>query len=215
MKKNGYGSNPATARSRLGNTLVTRYDIDNFIVGLLIMFLCVYALELMILLPCGSFHDIVNCDLPPASKAFWQAYFELDPLFLEMPAWLVTVMSIQDFLFNPWWVLSLFMFWTGRQEANWYKTGTLVVCGIIIGTTAITFGVQLMHPHYTAKIMALLVLINGPWIAAPLLYAWRLRHADSVALPVRRKSGTIGRAIVMMLIPTLIYFSMSAIRRMG
>ena len=65
------------------------------------MFLLVYALELMILIPCGSFHDIMSCDLPPASRAFWQAYFELDPLFLEMPAWLVTVMSIQDYLFNP------------------------------------------------------------------------------------------------------------------
>ena len=91
-----------TDSPRLGHTLTTRYDIDNFIVGLLIMFLLVYALELMILIPCGSFHDIMSCDLPPASRAFWQAYFELDPLFLEMPAWLVTVMSIQDYLFNPW-----------------------------------------------------------------------------------------------------------------
>lgn len=202
------------APARLGYTLRTRYDIDNFIVGLLIMFLVVYALELMILIPCGSFHDIMSCDLPPASQAFWKAYFDLDPLFLEMPAWLVTVMSIQDYLFNPWWVLSLFMFWTGRQEANWYRTCTLLVCGTIIGTTAVTFGVQMAHPHYTAQIMAMLVMINGPWIAAPLLYAYRLRHTDPSSVSTYRPSGTITRAIVIMLIPTIIYFSMSIIRRM-
>ncbi|MCB1679902.1 MAG: hypothetical protein KDI16_14555 [Halioglobus sp.] len=212
MGKNSYHSNADSAR--LGHRLTTRYDIDNFIIGLLIMFLCVYALELMILIPCGSFHDIVSCDLPPSSEAFWRDYFNLDPLFLEMPPWLVTVMSIQDYLFNPWWVLSLFMFWTGRQEANWYRTSTVLVCGIIIGTTAVTFGVQSFYPHYTTRVMAQLVLINGPWIVAPLLYAWRLRHTSPGATPIYRKSGTRTRAIVMMLIPTLIYFSMSAVRRM-
>ncbi len=203
-----------TDSPRLGHTLTTRYDIDNFIVGLLIMFLLVYALELMILIPCGSFHDIMSCDLPPASRAFWQAYFELDPLFLEMPAWLVTVMSIQDYLFNPWWVLSLFMFWTGRQQTNWYRTCTLVMCGTIIGTTAVTFGVQSAHPHYTTGIMAMLVVINGPWIAAPLLYIWRLRHTSPAAANAGRPSGTVVRAMVMVLLPTILYFSMSAIRRM-
>jgi uncharacterized membrane protein YhaH (DUF805 family) len=199
---------------RTGNTLTTRHDIDNFIIGLLIMFLCVYALELMILMPCGSFHDIVSCDLPSASQAFWQAYFDLDPLFLEMPDWLVVVMSIQDFVFNPWWALSLLMFWTGRQEANWYRTSTLVICGLIIATTAITFGVQSMHPHYTASVMALLTVINGPWIAAPLLYVWRLRHRDNPAAPPGRPSGTITRGLTMMIAPTVMYFAMSAIRRM-
>lgn len=219
MTKNAYSPTPASrlgavAPGRLGNTLRGRYNIDNFIVGLLIMYLFVYALELMILMPCASFHDIVNCDLPPASKAFWQAYFILDPLFLEMPAWLVAVMTIQDFLFNPWWVVSLFMFWTGRQEANWYRTLTVLVCGIIVATTSVTFAVQMMHPHYTAKVMAMLTMINGPWIVGPLLFVWRLRHTDSMNPPAYRKSGTIWFALLMMVIPTIIYFSMSTIRRM-
>lgn len=199
---------------RIGNTLKSRYLIDNFICGMLVMYLFVYAAELYILLPCGSFHDIANCDLPPASMAFWRAYFELDPLFLQMPAWLVVVMSIQDFLFNPWWLLSLFMFWTGRQEANWYKTLTLLVCGTIIATTSLTFGVQMMHPHYTPRVMAMLTMINGPWIAGPLLIAWRLRHSDADTAQSYRKTGAAALGIIMLVAPTVLYFMMSAIRRM-
>lgn len=219
MAQTAYDSDrPFGARNappkRLGNTLKSRYLIDNFIVGMLIMYLFVYVAELYILMPCGSFHDIANCDLPPASRAFWQAYFVLDPLFLEMPAWLVAVMSIQDFLFNPWWVLSLFMFWTGRQEANWYRTLTLLVCGTIIATTSVTFAVQMMHPHYTARVMAMLTMINGPWIAGPLLLAWRLRHSDAESAAVYRKTNTIGLGLLMLIAPTVLYFSMSIIRRM-
>lgn len=207
-------SHGRTGTIRLGSTLKSRYLIDNFIAGLLIMYLFVYALELYILLPCGSFHDIVNCKLPPASQAFWQAYFELDPFFLEMPAWLVVVMSIQDFLFNPWWVLSLFMFWTGRQEANWYKTLTVLICGIIVATTSVTFGVQMMHPHYTPRVMAMLTMINGPWIVGPILIAWRLRHADQSSVLSYRKTDSIALGFLMLLAPTILYFMMSTIRRM-
>lgn len=199
---------------RLGNTLRDRYIIDNFIVGMFIMYLFVYVMELYILLPCGSFQDIMNCDLPPASKAFWRAYFELDPLFLEMPSWLVAVMSIQDFLFNPWWLLSLVMFWTGYQEANWYRTLTLLVCGTIIATTSVTFAVQMMHPHYTPRVMAMLTMINGPWIAGPLLLAWRLRHADAGAAVTYRKTNSVWLGLIMLIAPPILYFSMSIIRRM-
>lgn len=203
-----------SASKRLGSGLRNRFRIDNFIVGMLIMYTFVYVAELYILMPCGSFHDIVHCNLPPESMAFWRAYFELDPLFLEMPPWLVAVMSIQDFLFNPWWILSLFMFWTGRQEANWYKTLTLLVCGIIIATTSITFAVQTMHPHYTARVMATLAMINGPWIAGPLLIAWRLRHSDADPATIYRKTHTIALGLLLLVSPTIIYFSMSIIRRM-
>lgn len=199
---------------RVGKTLRTRYRIDNFIIGLLILYTFVFVTELNILIPCGSFHNIVNCDLPPAAKAFWHAYFILDPLFLEMPPWNVFVMSTQDFLFNPWWLLSLFMFWTGRQEANWYKTCTLLVCGVIVATTSLTFAVQSMHPHYTPKIMAMLAMINGPWILGPLLFAWRLRHRDVGTSAIYRKTDKIWLALLLMIAPTVLYFSMSFIRRM-
>ncbi len=211
---NAYIQGGDSSSKRLGANVRNRFRIDNFIVGMLIMYLFVYVAELYILLPCGSFHDIVHCNLPPESMAFWRAYFELDPLFLEMPPWLVAVMSIQDFLFNPWWIISLFMFWTGRQEANWYKTLTLLVCGIIIATTSITFAVQMMHPHYTARVMAMLTMINGPWIAGPLLLAWRLRHSDVDPATIYRKTHTIALGLLLLISPTIIYFSMSIIRRM-
>ena len=57
-------------------------------------------------------------------------------------------MRLQDFLFNPWWIVSLVVFWTGRQETPWYKTATIVICGLMLGTTAIAF--QVWSLHYTA-----------------------------------------------------------------
>ena len=65
--------------------LVDRSALDQFIIGVLILFLLVYASELMILVPCGSFAALSSCDLPSASKDFWSTYFVIDPLFAQGP----------------------------------------------------------------------------------------------------------------------------------
>jgi len=203
---------PALARQSTPHArvrLVDRSPLDQFIVGLLIVFLLVYAYELMLLVPCGSFADMANCDLPPASKQFWSTYFQIDPLFAQMPPYYVAIMSMQDYLYNPWWALCLFMFFTNRQDAPWHASITLLVTGMIVATSSVIFGVQLQHPHYTATIMTALLMINGPWIAGPLLISWRLRHGRHAEVATPTGGGSVARAGVLLALPFVLYTLLS------
>ncbi len=179
--------------------ITERTDVDCFIIGFLILFLFVYVSELLILVPCGSFASLATCDLPQASKDFWTSYFALDPLFARMEPYYATIMSIQDYLYNPWWAICLFMFWTDRQDAPWLRTITILVTGMIVATSLVILGAQLQHPHYTARVMLALLLINGPWIAGPLLFAWRFRHGSATATAPRR--GSLPRALLWIALP--------------
>ena len=193
--------------------LVDRSALDQFIIGVLILFLLVYASELMILVPCGSFAALSSCDLPSASKDFWSTYFVIDPLFAQMPPYYVAIMSIQDYLYNPWWAVCLFMFWTNRQDTPWLASITLIVTGMIVATSSVIVGVQLQHPHYTATVMSALLMINGPWIAGPLLVSWRLRHGREsvVAGPSRSTGAGAARACILVALPLLMYTMLSLV----
>ena len=188
-------------------TLIERSTLDNFIVGLLAMFLLVYVSELLLLVPCGSFAALPTCDLPPVAKAFWTQYFEIDPLFAAMPPFYVMIMSMQDYLYNPWWAVCLFMFWTGRQDAGWLQTITLFVCGMIVATSLVNYGVQLSDPAYPVHRLFALLMINGPWAFGPLVIAWRFRHAEPGAGP-GRPSGTRARALAMVALPLVGYVAL-------
>ena len=191
--------------------LFDRSALDQLIIGVLILFLLVYVSELMILVPCGSFAALSSCDLPAASKEFWSTYFLIDPLFAEMPPYYVAIMSIQDYFYNPWWAVCLFMFWTNRQDAPWLASITLLVSGMIAATSLVIVGVQLQHPHYTTTVMTALLMINGPWIAGPLLFSWRLRHGrESKAARTSRSTGAgAARACVLIAFPLLVYTLLS------
>jgi len=194
-------STAAPARIRL----VDRSALDQFILGLLIVFMLVFAYELMLLVPCGSFTDLSTCDLPPESTQVWSTYFRIDPLFAQMPPYYVAIMSLQDYLYNPWWAVCLFMFWTNRQDAAWHASLTLLITGMIVATSSVIYGVQLQHPHYTAPIMAALLMTNGPWIAGPLLISWRLRHGRRAGAAKAGGGGSRARTCVLLALPFVLY----------
>ena len=189
--------------------LRARGATDTFIVGYLLLFMLVYVSELAILIPCGSFGGIAQCHLPQMAQDFWATYFKIDPLFLHTPDWYTAILYLQDFLFNPWWIVSLFMFWTGRQDRRWYKTITILICGVMVGTTAVAF--QVWAAHYPPPTMFAMLLINGPWAGFALFLAFRLRHRDAngaLALP-RPVSPVV--AIGLILLPTLSYMVLNFI----
>jgi hypothetical protein len=198
--------------ARPGNSLTTRSRLDNFIIGFLILFAIVFAMELALFIPCGSWEELSTCeDLPAVAAAMWEPYYEIDPLFKEMPLWYSAIMNVQDALFNPWWLLSLVLFWTGRQEAAWYRLGTFLVSGFIIGTSYIAFSNWVGSPEYTVPMVIAMTLINGPWIAGPLLFSWRLRPREDseVGSYTATESATVG--CVLMALPSVIYVGFQVI----
>src|SRR5688572_10202913 len=83
---------------------------DQLIVGALILFLVVFVGELSVVVPCGGhWYGLSECESATSNAAF-SSYFDIDPFWSNMPGWYATVMSFQEYLFNPFWALSLFMF---------------------------------------------------------------------------------------------------------
>jgi uncharacterized membrane protein YhaH (DUF805 family) len=196
----------AELQGRPNNTLRMRGAVDTLIIGVFIALIVIYVNELSLAIPCRGF-SFSECRLPSYAQAFWGTYFKIDPLFFQGADWYVATMRLQDFLFNPWWMVSLVMFWTGRQETRWYKTATIVICGLMLGTTAIAF--QVWSLHYTAPFIVALILVNGPYAVFAILLTLRLRHRPpGYVRPAPRSISTVA-AIALLVTPTIVYVLIS------
>ncbi|MCV7346910.1 hypothetical protein [Mycolicibacterium rhodesiae] len=151
--------------------------LDQFIVGCLILLLLVFGLELMLLVPCGGWHNLPTCTASVKTNGAWTDYFAIDPFWSSMPDWYVVVMNFQDFLFNPFWGLSLVMYLMHRQDTPWFRTATIIVSSMIITTSAVVFLTQAAHPGITGNQLGLLLVINAGWALLPALFIFRMHSA--------------------------------------
>ncbi len=55
--------------------------IDQLIIGILVLFLFVFAFELFLVVPCGGWENLEGCNgaSADAAKADWQGYYDIDP----------------------------------------------------------------------------------------------------------------------------------------
>jgi len=187
--------------------LVDRSTQDQLIIGTLLLFILVYAMELALLLPCGGWDGIDTCDIPDMALAMWSDYFKLDPLWSVMPPWFEMTMTLQDLIFNPWWCLALFMFWTNRQDAKWFGAITCTVCGMMIASTSIYFFSEYHYTETSRDQFTGLLLINGPWMVAPFLLVTRLGLAREKRSSgdVSPASGSTAKTSVVLAVPILVY----------
>jgi hypothetical protein len=157
--------------------------LDQFIVGCLILLLLVFGLELMLLIPCGGWHNLPTCTASVKTNGAWTDYFAIDPFWSSMPDWYVVVMDFQDFLFNPFWGLSLVMYLLHRQDTPWFRTATIIVSSMIITTSAVVFLTQAAHPGITGNQLGLLLVINAGWALLPALFIFRMHSAGKAGGP--------------------------------
>jgi len=157
---------------------------DQLIVGALFLFLLVFVFELMLVVPCGGWAALSSCETALMKDGAWSGYFEIDPYWATMPAWYATVMNLQDVVYNPFWLLSLGVYWLHRQDTAWFRTATIVVSSMIITSSVIVFCAQLAHPDITASKLLRLFLVNSPWVVFPGLFILRMhRSARDAAVP--------------------------------
>ena len=167
-----------------GRSISDLTTLDQLIVGVLLLFLAVFVFELMLLVPCGGWENLSTCTTPIATTGAWSAYFELDPYWAEMPAWFAAIMNIQDYVFNPFWTLSLFMYLSHRQNAVWFRTATIAVSASIITTNTVYFAAEAAHPLMDSVTFGKLVLINIWWSVGPALFILRMHGAGARAREV-------------------------------
>jgi hypothetical protein len=153
--------------------------VDQLIVGLLVLFLFVFAFELFLVLPCGGWENLEGCNSASADAALaaWQGYYEIDPYWGVMPDWYANIMNAQDTLYNPFWALSLFMFLTGRQDTPWFRTSMIVIATATMTTSLLVFATQFIHPEVTTFMKIALIQVNALWVLGPMLFIYRMHKA--------------------------------------
>ena len=67
--------------------IATLSSLDQLIVGALLLFLLVFAFELLLVLPCGGWEQISTCEAAIKTDSPWSLYFEIDPFWTSMPSW--------------------------------------------------------------------------------------------------------------------------------
>jgi len=169
----------------LRRRLTERSSTDLLIMGILVLYLFVFAFELSLVMPCGGWENLEGCDSPSADAALaaWQGYYEIDPYWGAMPDWYANIMNAQDYLYNPFWAIALFMFATDRQERAWFRTALIVCSAATMTTSLLVFATQFVHPDVTPFMKIALLQVNGPWVLAPLFFIFRM-HRASPASPV-------------------------------
>ena len=157
--------------------------IDQLIIGILVLFLFVFAFELFLVVPCGGWENLEGCNgaSADAAKAAWQGYYEIDPYWGVMPDWYANIMNAQDLIYNPFWSLALFMFLTNRQDTPWFRTAMILVATATMTTSLLVFATQFVHPDVTTFMKIALLQVNGPWVMAPMLFIYRIHRAGSRA----------------------------------
>jgi hypothetical protein len=163
-------------------------NLDQWIVGALVLFLLVFAFELRLVLPCGGWEQIARCEAAIKTDSAWSLYFEIDPFWSAMPSWYAAVMNLQDLVYNPFWVLSLAFYLLHRQDAAWFRTATISVSSMIITTSVVVYTAQAAHPDITGRKLLMLFLVNSPWVLFPALFIFRMHRAGE-------RSGDAGRAV--------------------
>ena len=152
-------------------------SLDQLIVGALVLFLLVFAFELLLVLPCGGWERIATCASAIKTDSAWSLYFEIDPFWSSMPSWYAAVMNLQDLVFNPFWALSLAIYLTHRQDTAWFRTATISVSSMIIATSLVVYAAQAAHPDITGRKLVMLFLVNSPWALFPALFILRMHRA--------------------------------------
>ncbi|MBJ22965.1 MAG: DUF2781 domain-containing protein [bacterium] len=157
--------------------------LDQLIVGVLILFLFVFGFELFLVVPCGGWENLGSCtgSFAEAARAAWQGYYEIDPYWGAMPDWYANIMNAQDYVYNPFWALSLVMFLSHKQETPWFRTAMIVVSAATMTTTLLVFVTQFVHPEITPFMRVALLQVNGPWVLCPLLFIVRMHGANTRA----------------------------------
>ena len=95
-----------------------------------------------------------------------------------MPDWYANIMNAQDLIYNPFWVLSLFMFLTRRQDERWFRTAMIGVASATMTTTLLVFATQFVHPEVTTFMKLSLIQVNALWVLGPMLFIYRMHRVD-------------------------------------
>ena len=116
---------------------------------------------------CGWHGLTLGADGPCAASwvgRAWLGYVQVEPIYRDAPVWLQLVNELDMFFFSWFYVLSLIVFLTKRQDRRWYRTLATFMAGMM--TYAIGFYLiwELRTYRQTGAQIVSVVVFNGMWL---------------------------------------------------
>jgi hypothetical protein len=94
----------------------------------------------------------------------WLGYVQVEPIYRDAPVWLQLVNDLDMFFFSWFYLLSVIVFVTKRQDRAWYRGLATFMAGMM--TYAISFYLiwELLTYRETGAQLASVVVFNGMWL---------------------------------------------------
>jgi hypothetical protein len=104
----------------------------------------------------------------------WLGYLQVEPLYADAPLFVRLINEFDTVLFGWFYLLSLIVFLSGRQDRSWYRFLGTFVSGMMIYAMAFYLGWEALSYRETGAQLQAVFTYNGLWLLIFLLLLARL-----------------------------------------
>ncbi len=94
----------------------------------------------------------------------WLGYLELEPIYADAPLWLRMMNELDSWLFGWFYLLSLILFATGRQDRAWYRALATFMAGMMTYAMTLYIGWQIASYPHSGAALGSVIALNGIWL---------------------------------------------------
>lgn len=104
----------------------------------------------------------------------WIGYAKYDPVYFDMPLWMALMIGFDSVLLSPFYIYSLWAFWTGRADTPLYRVIAYCVSGALIYAMVLYLSWEAMTAAQYQAALLQVIAYNIPWGLVPLALIFRL-----------------------------------------
>ncbi|MDR3416847.1 MAG: hypothetical protein P4L83_11735 [Nevskia sp.] len=124
----------------------------------------------------------------------WLAYLKVEPYYADAPLFLQLVNEFDTLLFGWLYLLSIFVFFTGRQTRGWYKSLATFVSGMMAYAMTYYLTWESLTYHQTGANIRSVFFYNGLWLLIFALLLARLYLLAPRTAAAGRRQAAAGLA---------------------
>lgn len=125
----------------------------------------------------------------------WLGYLKIEPYYGRAPLWLRLVNEFDSLLFSWFYLLSIFVFWTGRQDRPWYRAVATFVAGMMAYAMLFYLTWESLTFHETHADLARVFSYNSMWLVIFFVLLIRLYWLKPVMTKVPSDTERLHHAI--------------------
>lgn len=94
----------------------------------------------------------------------WLGYLQVEPYYAQAPLWLQLMNEFDSLFFSWFYVLSVVVFWTGRQDQAWYRILATFVAGMMTYAMLFYLTWESLTFRETGADLFKVFMYNGLWL---------------------------------------------------